>query len=295
MRVLVLGGAGMLGHKLWQVFHRRFDTYVTLRKGWEAYRQLQLFDPARTIPQVSAEYFASVIHAVAQVRPDVVVNCIGIVKQQQAAKDPLPGITVNALFPHQLARLCQAADSRLIHLSTDCVFSGRKGRYEHTDAPDAEDLYGRTKLLGEVSEPGCLTLRTSIIGRELGTAQGLLEWFLSQRGKTVSGYRRALFSGWTTNALARVLAQVITDHAALQGVWHVAAEAINKHDLLALIKTRYQVPIQIEANDTVVCDRSLNGERFRQATGITAPSWPQMIEQMHTEDAALYGKAALAA
>jgi len=283
LKILVLGGTGMLGHKLWQVSANQFDTYVTLRLGFGSYAQYKLFDRARTVDYVSVQDFDSVIRAIATVGPKVVVNCIGIVKQAAVAKDPLVSILVNALFPHRLAQVCQTAGSRLIHISTDCVFSGRKGNYVESDVADAEDLYGRTKFLGEVSYDGCLTLRTSMIGRELESSHGLIEWFLSQEGKTVCGYKRAIFSGFTTNALAEIIAQIITEHPNMQGVWHVASEPISKFDLLILVKQVYGLDIQIEPDEAVVIDRSLNAERFRRATGFVPPPWSAMIEQMYQD------------
>lgn len=273
----------MLGHKLWQTFNGRFDTYLTLHGDFNSYKQYRLFDKPRSRDRVSAEDFDSVAEAIADFRPDVIVNCIGIVKQAEEAKDPLTSIEINALFPHRLAKSCQRGGMRLIHISTDCVFSGRQGNYKESDLSDAEDLYGRTKFLGEVSDDGCLTLRTSMIGRELENSYGLIEWFLGQQGKIVSGYNRAIFSGFTTNALAEIIARVITRNPELHGVWHVASEPISKFELLSLVNHVYGLSIRIEPDETVVCDRSLNGARFRQATGLTPPSWQQMIEQMYRD------------
>lgn len=283
MRVLILGGSGMLGHKLWQVFAPRFDSYVTFRGQASAYAGAGLFDPARSVGGVSAQDFDSVVRAFAAVRPEAVVNCVGVVKQDAAAKDPLTSIGVNSLFPHRLAQLSRAAGARLVHLSTDCVFSGRAGNYAEEARPDAEDLYGRTKLLGEVAGEGCLTLRTSMIGRELSGAHGLLEWFLSQEGGRVRGFRRAVFSGFTTAALAELIAEVVENHAGLSGVWHAAAEPINKFDLLSLVKEIYGMRVEIEPDETFVCDRSLDGSRFREATGIRAPAWPEMIRRLRDD------------
>jgi len=283
MKALILGGSGMLGHKLWQLFGRGFNTYVTLRRDFAAYKDYQLFTPSRSLDHVSAEDFESVVGAIDVVRPEVIVNCIGIVKQSEAAKDPLLSIEVNALFPHRLARVCQEKGIRLIHISTDCVFSGRKGNYGEDDLSDAEDLYGRTKFLGELSYEGCLTIRTSMIGRELETSNGLIEWFLSQEGKTVGGYTRAIFSGFTTNALAEIIATIIDRQTQLHGLWHVASAPISKYDLLSLVREVYGLNIRIEPDEAVICDRSLNAERFRQATGFVAPPWYDMIEQMYRD------------
>jgi dTDP-4-dehydrorhamnose reductase len=284
MRVLILGGSGMLGHKLWQWLAPRFDAYVTFRGAASVYARTGLFDAARALSGVSAQDFDSVARAFAAVRPEAVVNCIGVVKQDAAAKDPLVSIAINSLFPHRLAQLARASGARLVHLSTDCVFTGRAGNYDEAAKPDAEDLYGRTKLLGEVSGEGCLTLRTSMIGRELAGAHGLLEWFLAQEGVgRVRGFKRAVFSGFTTDALADLLAEVLSTHADLSGVWHAAADPINKFDLLSLIKESYGLRVEVEPDESFICDRSLDGSRFRAATGIRAPAWPEMIRRMRDD------------
>ncbi len=281
MRILILGATGMLGHKLIQVLSQQFDVYATVRHSTEAFGGHPVIDREGLLGNVGVENFDSVVRAIALSKPQYVINCIGIVKQQLAAKDPLPSISVNALFPHRLAQVCQAAGIRLIHISTDCVFTGRQGNYVESDVADAEDLYGRTKLLGEVTGDGCLTLRTSIIGRELETSHGLVEWFLSQEGKAIRGYKKAIFSGFTTNALAEIIAQIITKHSDLHGVWHVAAEPISKYDLLSLVKEIYKLNIQIEPDEIFLCDRSLNADRFKQATGFVPLPWRDMIEQMY--------------
>lgn len=283
MRTLILGGSGMLGHKLWQTLENRFDTYVTFRQAPADRANFQVFDPARSISGVLAEDIGSLERAFALARPETVVNCIGIVKQDSAAKDPVACITVNALLPHQLATLCQKTGARLIQLSTDCVFSGRKGNYTLADRPDAEDLYGRTKLLGEVEQENCLTIRTSMIGRELAGSHGLIEWFLGQKGKTVRGYKRAIFSGFTTSALSDIIVELIIRHPKLSGIRHVASVPINKFDLLTLVKQTYGLDTEITPDETFACDRSLDGSSFRAETNISAPSWPQMIARMHDD------------
>lgn len=281
MRILVLGATGMLGHKLWQVCSESFETRGTARGAPSSYAHVAFLDPRRLIGGVTAADIESVGRAIAGARPDVVVNCIGVVKQAAAARDPIESISANALFPHLVAGVCARHGARLIHISTDCVFSGRKGNYSEEDPSDAEDLYGRTKLLGEVSGEGCLTLRTSMIGRELESSNGLVEWFLAQEGQTVSGYRHSIFSGFTTLALSRIVRDVVVPKPNLHGVWHVASEPIRKLDLLTLIKEVYRLDVRIEPEETVICDRSLNGERFGRATGFVTPSWKTMIEEMY--------------
>jgi dTDP-4-dehydrorhamnose reductase len=280
MTVLILGGRGMLGHKVWQVCRGRFDCWGTLRGDVVPAAQHAAFPPSRTIGQVEAGRFETVEAAVAAVRPEVMVNCIGLVKQLKDASNPIPSIEINALFPHRLARLAADHGARLIHISTDCVFSGRTGGYTEADAADADDLYGRSKRLGEVGAPGALTLRTSIVGRELHGAHGLVEWFLGNRGGRVRGFTRAFFSGVTTAVLAETIARVIEGHPGLTGVYHVAADRISKHDLIGLVNEACRAGVTIEADDSLVIDRSLNADRFRAATGWAAPPWPDMVAQL---------------
>jgi dTDP-4-dehydrorhamnose reductase len=280
MRVLVLGGAGMLGHRVWLSLRERFETFVTLRSDARAYARFGVFDAARTLEGVDGARFETVAGAFARVRPDVVVNCIGIVKQLAEASDPIASLEVNALLPHRVAALCGTAGARLVHISTDCVFSGRTGSYREEDVADADDLYGRTKLLGEVHGAGSLTLRTSIIGRELQTSHGLAEWFLERRGQRVRGFTRAFFSGLTTHALARVIGDVIAGHPGLGGLYHVSSERISKYDLLTRLNDALQARAIVEPVEEPRLDRSLDSARFWRATAMTRPLWAEMIAEM---------------
>jgi dTDP-4-dehydrorhamnose reductase len=278
MRVLILGAGGMLGHKVWQIFRDRFDCRAAVRTRLP----LPLFDDDRVIDGFDAFDFDGVTRLIAKVRPEVVVNCIGVVKQLAAAHDPIASITLNSLFPHVVARACAEVGARMIHSSTDCVFSGRRGNYAEDDVPDAADLYGRSKLLGEVSAPH-LTIRTSIIGHELRTSNGLVEWFLSHRGGSVRGFTRAVFSGVTTATLAQTLADVIEQHPDLHGLYHVAGEAISKYDLLVMLNEAFDAGVAITPDDSVVIDRSLDATRFRSVTGLVPPAWPEMIAALTAE------------
>jgi dTDP-4-dehydrorhamnose reductase len=215
----------------------------------------------------------------ATIRPDVVVNCAGLTKHLPAGNEPLPAIAMNALLPHRLAQLCRIAGSRLIHVSTDCVFAGTRGNYRETDPADAADIYGRSKALGEVSGSGLLTLRTSTIGHELGTRHGLLEWFLSQT--RCKGYTRAIFSGLPSVVFARVVRDIVIPDSRLSGLYHVAGPAISKADLLGMVAATYRADIEIAPDDQFALDRSLDATLFRQATGYCAPPWPEMIATMH--------------
>ena len=280
MRILILGGAGMLGHRLVTALRQDFEVWATVRGSAGAYQRHGLFDPERTLGGVDVLNGDAVTEAMARVRPGAVINCIGIIKQLAAAKDPFLSVAVNSLLPHRLHRLCQATGARLIHFSTDCVFSGRKGNYTEDDPSDALDLYGRSKYLGETVGEGALTIRSSIIGHELESASGLLEWFLSQRGQRVHGFRRAIYSGFTTSEMARIVQMVLTAQPQLSGTLQVSSEPISKYDLLMLIRQVYGLDVEIVPDDTVQIDRSLDSTRFRRLTGYVPPSWPQMIEEM---------------
>ena len=280
MRTLVLGATGMLGHKVLQVFASRFETWGTTRSPSRNLGNWHPLDGDRIIPRVDALQFDSVAGAIAQVKPHAVINCIGLIKHQKPASNPILALKVNSLFPHRLSVLCQATGARLVNIATDCAFSGRKGMYRETDIPDPVDLYGRTKLLGEVTGAGCLTLRTSIIGREINTRHGLVEWFLSNSGGTVRGFYRAIFSGFPTQVLARVIADVLEKHPALEGLYHVSAEPINKYDLLVLLNEALDQRTDIQRDDEFVCDRSLDSTRFREVTGFQPASWPEMVQEL---------------
>ena len=223
---------------------------------------------------------ARLAHAVEAARPDVIVNAVGIIKQIDAANDPVTSVATNALLPHRIASLGVKQGLRLIHFSTDCVFSGRKGPYAEDAIPDPVDLYGRSKLAGEPSGTGSLTLRTSIVGRELRGRAGLIEWFLSQRGGSATGYANALYSGLTTITIADLISRLIIEYPELDGLWHVASAAISKYDLLALVNRHYRLGIKLGRDESFMIDRRLDGSRFKVRTGFSAPTWDAMIAEM---------------
>ena len=283
MNILILGATGMLGHKLMQVLLHEHTVTGSVRRNATVQSDNPIFSNMNIFGNISADNLENIRTAIDKVNPEVIVNCIGIVKQVPAAHDPLQSISINALFPHQLAKICQQKNIRMIHMSTDCVFSGHKGNYTETDPSDAEDLYGKTKYLGEVDYPCCLTIRTSIIGRELETKHGLIEWFLSQEGKTVSGYKKAIFSGLTTIALSEIIADILPNYPHLSGVYQVASEPISKYDLLNLVNKIYGLKIRIDPDETIINNRSLNPEKFKKETNIKIPSWEYMIEGMYRD------------
>lgn len=279
-RVLILGATGMLGNAMLRVFAEsaQFDVMGSARNS-AVLKSLPLDIVEHVVCNVDVENVDSLISLFGKAKPDIVINCIGLIKQLAEADDPLSAIPINALLPHRLARLCEVAGARLVHMSTDCVFSGTKGMYIEADMADAKDLYGRSKYLGEVDYPHAITLRTSIIGHELLGARSLIGWFLAQEG-SVKGYKRAIFSGLPTVEIARVIRDHVIPHPELHGIYHVSAEPINKFDLLTLVAQTYSKAIDISADDQLVIDRSLDSTRFRQATGFSPKPWPELLRSM---------------
>mgnify|MGYP000169682365 CR=1 FL=1 len=281
-RILVLGASGMLGNAVLRFFAQisDYEVYGTAR-SWGSIRDLQQKAlTAKFVTGIDVDNLDSLTRLFATVKPALVINCVGIVKQLEEANDPLVALPINALLPHRLARLAQVAGARLVHLSTDCVFSGAKGNYLESDTPDAYDLYGRSKLLGEVDYPNAITLRTSIIGHELSGARSLIDWFLSQND-TVSGYNKAVFSGFPTVEIARIIRDFVMPNPHLHGLYHLSAEPINKFDLLSLVAQVYDKKISINPNENYAIDRSLNSDRFRLATGFNPEPWAELIKRMH--------------
>jgi dTDP-4-dehydrorhamnose reductase len=279
VKVLILGGDGMLGHELFFQLRSRHEARVTLRQPLGAYAAHRLFDTQNAIGDVDVRTMGRIEQVLRDFQPQAVINAVGIVKQRPESEDALTSIEVNSLAPHRLALACRASGARLVHLSTDCVFSGRRGRYSETDLADPPDLYGRSKLLGEVTGDGALTLRTSMIGLGLYRKTSLIDWFLAQKGR-VQGYRNAIFSGLTTRELARVIGTLIEQHPQASGLYHVAAEPISKLDLLAKLRERLGLGIEIVPADEPRIDRSLDGTRFRRVFGYTAPSWDAMLDEL---------------
>ena len=280
MRLLILGGSGMLGHQLWRGLHAQHDTWVTLRRPVADFEVHNLFDEAKAIQFDDITDDTALERALGQAKPEAVINCVGLIKQRDEASDEALTLRVNAEFPHRLAKRCGEAGARLIHFSTDCIFAGTKGNYTESDPSDAADLYGQSKHQGEVADAHSVTLRTSVIGHELATNLALLDWFLSQRGQAIKGFTKAIYSGFTTLEMARIVDRILTQHPALSGVWHVASEPISKFGLLELCREKLGWEGVIEPNDEFVCDRSLNADRFNAATGYTPPSWEAMIGEL---------------
>jgi dTDP-4-dehydrorhamnose reductase len=279
VRILILGGDGMLGHKLLVHLQLRHYVKVTLRQDLSAYASFKMFNKNNAYYAIDVRSLEKLVEVMSDFRPEVVINAIGIVKQRPEAQESIPSLEINALLPHRLAVFCKGIGARLIHLSTDCIFSGKKGSYLESDPSDAEDIYGKTKYLGEVHEANSLTLRTSIIGRELSRHTGLLDWFLAQTG-TVKGFVNAIYTGFTTLEMSRIIEKMLLEYPAASGVYQVSSDPISKYELLLLIRGTFGRDIEIIPEDVFRCDRSLDSSRFRAEFNYIPPTWPAMIEEL---------------
>lgn len=281
--IVVIGGAGMLGHKMFQVLHREYPgTLCTVRSDAqrELLSQVGLPSGNEVLSGVDVMDLAGLERLLAGLRPDVIVNCVGIIKQRVEAACPIPSIAINSLLPHKLADMASRWGGRVIHFSTDCVFSGRRGNYTEADPSDADDLYGKSKFLGEVAVTNALTIRTSIIGRELENHRSLLDWFLSNNHGRVRGFTRVIYSGVTTNYLAEFVAWAIRERPALSGLYQLASQPISKNDLLCMLRGAYGLDIEIAPDESEICDRSLDPGKLSRAIGFTRPAWPDLTAQL---------------
>jgi len=282
----------MLGHKLFQILRARFpETICTTRRDVreDPFDRVELLQGDDVVSGIDVTEFDQLDEVIANHRPDYVINCVGIIKQRHAAKADIPSITVNSLLPHRLAATVGAWGGRVIHFSTDCVFSGKRGGYTEEDDSDAEDLYGKSKFLGEVKTDNALTLRTSIIGRELVEHRSLLDWFRSQNHRTVKGFRRVIYAGVTTNQMAEVVTGILQRDAPLSGLYQIVSDPISKYDLLCLLRDAYQLDIEIIPDDAFACDRSMKGDKFSAVTGYTSPPWPELVKNL-ADDPTPYGQ-----
>lgn len=280
MKILVFGISGLIGNSLFRMLSMNpdHDVYGTCRD--EAIRKYFSNDlQERIIPNIDIGNHAYLLNLIERYLPDIVINCIGITKHSSDYDHIAKVIRVNSLWPHELAKFCSVVGAKLIQVSTDCVFSGQCGNYSELDFPDSDDLYGRSKVLGEVTYNKHLTLRISTIGHEIRTSYGLLDWFLSQ-GNSCKGYSRAFFSGFPSVYFAQILSEFVLPRPELKGLYHISADPIDKFSLLKLIALQYGKKIHIQADEAVVINRSLNGSKFSNETGFLCLKWPELIKLM---------------
>ncbi len=281
MKVLILGVTGMLGSAVFK--YCISDQYLTV---WGTIRSSSAknFFPINVhqqlIENVDVQDDVSLIHVMNKIKPDVVINCVGLIKQLANSGDPLAVLPLNAMLPHRLSQLCALAGARLIHISSDCVFSGRKGMYTEDDVSDAEDLYGKSKYIGELSGSAhTVTLRTSIVGHELSRKSSLIDWFLAQSG-TVNGFTKAIFSGLSTIELAKIIKDVVIPNPKLSGLYNVSSSPIDKYSLLKIVAEIYGKDIKIIPTEQIIIDRSLDSTRFQAITNYSPETWETQIQKL---------------
>ena len=270
----------MLGHKLWQHFSARFpDTYTTIRQNRVLYEKSGLFKSDKVIDSVDVNEFPELTGVMKRIRPDFILNCIGVTKRRKEADTAIPAITLNALFPHKLVKWGMDNSAKVVNFSTDCVFDGEQGNYTEESPTNAKDLYGKTKAFGEIQGKNALTLRSSFIGSELQAATELLEWFLSQTG-TVKGFKNAIYSGLTTIELSRIIEKILVYYPAATGLYNISSDPISKFDLLMLIRDKMHIKVDVIPDETIRCDRSLDSTKFRNEFSYTPPTWVAMVEEL---------------
>ena len=291
MKILILGGAGMLGHQIYLKTREAFgasNVALTLRKAQIQYEKFGIFNDAKVFDNLDILDFSNVLKILDQFKPQVVINCIGLTLRKKELADIEKCYSVNGVLPHKIAMWGQFNNCKIIHFSTDCVFDGSQGNYKETDVPTALDSYGQSKFLGEIQSPNSLTLRLSIVGRELEAKTELVEWFLSQKGKTIQGYSNAIYSGLTTNFVAHEVVKIIKNFPKLSGLYHLASEPISKFELLKIVNQVYSTKIEIIENSNYKSDKSLNSDRYSSATGFVKPKWQDLILQMKNEEQVNY-------
>ena len=280
MRIMILGGTGMLGHQLWKYLPSCFpETFVTIRNGRADYGNNNLYQSDRVIDNIDVSDLNGVTGVLKAIQPNVILNCIGLTKRREELHNPIPSISLNAIFPHHLAKLAGYIGARVIHFSTDCVFDGAAGHYKDNSMPNAIDVYGRTKALGEIAVGHVLTLRSSFIGRELRYGTELLEWFLAQKGE-VKGFKNAIYTGLTTLELSRVIVFMLRKYPDASGLYNVSSDPISKYDLLKLIAEKMRPDMKVLPEEKFSCDRSLDSTRFRKEFDYTPPNWETMVEEL---------------
>ena len=279
--ILVLGASGMLGNAVLKFFAASKDYAV--KGAVRSKSTVQLF-PKNVrnliLSGLDIDDNDGLRRLIDETESEVVINCIGLVKQLSDSSDPLVALPINSLLPHKLAQICNDSNARLIHISTDCVFSGSRGFYSEDDTPDSLDLYGVSKRLGEIDYPNSITLRTSIIGHELNGNRSLIDWFLLQEGN-IEGYTKAIFSGLPTNEMAKIIHDYVIPNNNLSGIYNISAEPISKYELLSLVAKIYGKSIKITKNDDFKIDRSLDSSRFRRLSGFNPLTWPELVTSMY--------------
>jgi dTDP-4-dehydrorhamnose reductase len=281
MRILILGVSGLIGHKLLQELSLDFEVFGTLRRNKIEYGDLALFDGENIIENIDILDFESLTKVFRAINPEVILNCIGITKRKIDINYPALAISINAYFPHKLASWAKEYQKRVIHFSTDCVFDGKIGNYNEESLTTAEDIYGRTKALGEINYNHTLTIRSSFIGQELFNKTELLDWFLAQNGKKIYGFKNTFYSGVSTIFMAQLVKNIILNFPELSGVYQLAPEKpISKFDLLNIAKYAFNVNVEIMPDEANIHRPTLDASKLKNKINLVVPSWHKMMNEL---------------
>ncbi len=278
-KILVLGVNGLLGHRVFINLNKnkKFKVIGTLR----SMNKNNIFIKKKIIENFNVLNFDNLKKKINYIRPDFIINCIGVTNKKIKNNKTSDLILINSVLPHYLDSLSKKLKFKLIHISTDCVFSGLKNFYTEIDPCDVQDLYGLTKFIGEIRNSKNLTIRTSIIGHEMSEKNGLLEWFLSQ--KSVKGFSKVVYSGVTTNQLSEIIERCITKYN-LSGLFQVSSKPISKFELLKLIKKIYKKDIKIKKSVKMKKKLILNSKKFTKKTKYLVKPWKDQIEEMRFQN-----------
>lgn len=291
MKVALLGSTGMIGHRvLLELLKCEQIDVVGLSRSTNHKSLIQKFsDRDGFYEGVDMADFKQVELLLEKIKPEVIINAVGITIRKLNQPDSFEkAFQVNTLLPKTLQKWVQKNNARLIHLSTDCVFSGAKGNYTEIDIPDANDVYGKTKFAGEVEGKNCLTLRFSAIGRELESHTELLDWFLQQNNKNIQGHEKAIYTGLTTAQLSEEIVKIVLNHKNLEGLYQISNQAISKYELLCLLKKAYGLNLNIEKIDGKNSNKALLSNKYKEATGFVPRDWSTLINNLINDNSDLY-------
>lgn len=277
-KILILGVNGLLGNRVFLNLskNKKLNIYGLARK-----KSLnKSFSAKKIIYGVDVSDFKKLRNTIKLLKPDVILNCVGVINKKIKSIKEAKVIKINSLLPHYLDNLSAQFKFKLIHISTDCIFKGNKNFYNENSLSDVDNLYGLSKSAGEINNNRSLTIRTSIIGHELNSQNGLVDWFLSQ--KTVFGFANVIYSGMTTNELSKIIENCILRYN-LRGLYQVSSAPISKFDLLKLINNIYNSNINIKKNISIKKKLVLKSDRFKKETKYRVSSWEKQIIVMKNE------------
>ena len=276
-KILILGSTGMMGSTISRLIKndKRFKILCT----YKDYHKIKLIKLQKNQKKkLNVFDFNELKRIIFRFKPDFIINCVGLIKQLSNKKNINKIKFLNTNLPKKLSIIAKNKNFKIIHLSTDCVFSGKKGNYKESDKCDAIDLYGISKFKGEVDSKFVLNIRTSIIGHELTSSNSLLNWFLNQ--KEINGFKKAFFSGLTTLELSKIIInEIIEKNKIINGLFHISGPRISKLNLLKIVKRIYKKKTIINIDNSFKIDRSLNSNKFTKLINIKKKSWPNMIKE----------------